>query len=69
MRRDEPTGNVTWRTVAEIVAGYGLVLGVLALLFGFAGGIDVAMPWQVAAGILGLGAGLAVAASRAMRRR
>lgn len=69
MRRDEPTGTVTWRTVAEIAAGYGLILGVVALLFGFAGGIDVAMPWRVAAGILGLGAGLAVAALRAMRRR
>lgn len=64
----EPTEIVTWRTFVEIVAGYGLVLGLIALLFGFAGGIDIAMPWRVMAGVLLLGATLAVAAWRAARR-
>lgn len=66
---DEATGSVTWRTVAEIVAGYVLILGLIALLFGTSGGIDIEMPWRVMTGILLLGLLLAAAAWRRARRR
>lgn len=58
------TPPITRRTVAEIVAGYVLIIALVAGLFGFAGGIDIAMPWGVMAAIAALGAAIARAAWR-----
>lgn len=58
------TPPITRRSVAEIVAGYVLILAIVAGLFGLAGGIDIAMPWGVMAAIAALGAALAYAARR-----
>jgi hypothetical protein len=65
MSEPEPdTVPITRRTVVEIVLGYALILGLIAGMFGFAGGIDLDMPWGVMAAIGAIGAGMALAAWR-----
>lgn len=65
---ETPDPPPTCRTVAEIVTGYALILGLIGLLFGASGGIDIRMPWPLLGGIAALGALFAGLALRGRRR-
>lgn len=65
--KDETIPVTRW-SVVEIAVGYALILGIVAGLFGFAGGIDIEMPWPEMAGIALLGVALTLAAWRRCRR-
>lgn len=57
--RDRPP-----RVLAELSAGYLLILGVMGILFGFATGIDVTTPWEVIGATITLWLVLSAAAIR-----
>ncbi len=48
----------------EIVAGYCFILGVMAIMFFGASGIELKIPWEVFAGVFTVGGLLAAAALR-----
>lgn len=51
-------------TFVEIVAGYCLILGVMAIMFFGASGIGLEIPWKVFAGVFAVGGLLAAIALR-----
>lgn len=53
--------------LAELCAGFAMILAVIAVLFGFATGIGVQVPWEVFIAIAVLGLGLCGAARAAIR--
>lgn len=63
--RDQTEGPADRRmALVEIVAGYALILGVMAVMFFGASGIGLEIPWEVFAGVAAVGGVLAGAALR-----